>query len=152
MIRCQFEDGANAHLRHVVVDVVLLNADRDAVLLVRRAPRLIEGGKLAVVGGYVDLDESCAQAAAREVLEETGYQLTDLQLLVILDGPRKNNKRQNIAFVYTAIATKQIGQPDNESTEQLWVPLEKLPPESDFAFDHYTHIMRYLDSRKKGSQ
>ncbi len=151
MIRCTFEDGKTAQLRHVVVDVLLFNAARSEILLVRRSPNLNNGGKLGVIGGYVEPNENCAHAAKREVLEETGYTIVNLELLEILDGPRPKDERQNIAFVYTATALEKVGEPDHESTEQLWLQLSDLPEESAFAFDHYTHIMHYLESAKRGT-
>ena len=43
MIRCAFADGAPVLLRHAVVHAVV---ERDgALLLVRRAPHMLEGGK-----------------------------------------------------------------------------------------------------------
>lgn len=149
MIRCQFEHGAVAHLRHVVVDVLVFDESQKRILLVRRAPHLSHGGKLGVVGGYLDPDETCAQAAKREVLEETGYRITEPKLLEILDAPRPKDERQNVAFVYTATALEQVGEPDDESTEILWAHLDQLPAQQDFAFDHFDHIMRYLESLKK---
>ena len=68
MIRCTFEHGKTAQLRHVVVDVLVLNAAQSEILLVRRSPSLNHGGKIGVVGGYVELNENCTQAAERGVL------------------------------------------------------------------------------------
>lgn len=149
MIRCQFENGTTALLRHVVVDVLVFDSEYKHILLVRRATQLVEGGKLGVIGGFLELNENCKQAAQREVLEETGYDISDLQLIHILDGPRPLDNRQNVAFVYTAIATKKVGTADAESTEQLWIPLTELPAREHFAFDHFDHIMRYLESMKQ---
>jgi len=70
MITCTFENGNRASLRHVVVDNLVLQGDR--ILLVKRAVQLIEGGKWGLVGGFVDRDETIRQAAAREIMEETG--------------------------------------------------------------------------------
>jgi ADP-ribose pyrophosphatase YjhB (NUDIX family) len=55
------------------VAVVLVPVD-DGVLVIRRG---IEPGrgKLALPGGYVDLDESWQEAGAREVFEETGLRI-----------------------------------------------------------------------------
>ncbi|HET9221798.1 MAG TPA: NUDIX domain-containing protein, partial [Roseiflexaceae bacterium] len=62
--------GNTTYLNPTPVAVVLLPVD-DGLLLVRRAipPHV---GKLALPGGYVNLDETWQEAGAREVLEETG--------------------------------------------------------------------------------
>ena len=63
MITCAFEDGHPARLRHVVVHAVV---EREgALLLVRRAAHLLEGGKWGLPGGFVDRDETVAQGALR---------------------------------------------------------------------------------------
>lgn len=144
MITCLFENGHHAALRHVVVDNLVL--ERDRILLVKRAPRLIEGGKWGLVGGFVERDETIRQAAAREILEETGYEVTDMTLFRIIDGPnRQGEDRQNVAFVHLCTAGRQTGAPDQESTEVRWFPLSALPEERAFAFDHYGNIRLYRE-------
>ena len=142
MIGCSFENGNHASLRHVVVDNLVLQDD--SILLVKRGPQLIEGGKWGLVGGFVDRDETIKQAAAREIMEETGYEVTDITLFRIIDSPnRPGEDRQNIAFVHVCVAGQQTGTPDWESTEVRWFPLSALPEEREFAFDHYGNIRLY---------
>lgn len=74
MINCQFENGNKASLRHVTVDSIVLNENRDSILLVKRASHLSNPNKYALPGGFLGRDENTETAAKREVLEETGYQ------------------------------------------------------------------------------
>lgn len=142
MITCAFENGNHGSLRHAVVDNLVLQDDR--ILLVKRAPQLLEGGKWGLIGGFVDRDETIRQAAAREIMEETGYEVSDITLFRIIDAPdRKGEDRQNIAFVHLCVAGWQTGTPDWESTEVRWFPLSALPDEREFAFDHYSNIPLY---------
>lgn len=142
MITCVFEDGHKASFRHAVVDNIVLQGDN--VLLVKRAGGLAEGGKWALAGGYMEQDETLTQAAAREIFEETGYRVSDFTLFRIIDNPnRQRDNRQNIAFVFFCRAGKKEGEPDQESDEQRWFPLDQLPPEQDMAFDHYENISLY---------
>src|SRR5262245_43895771 len=142
MISCSFENGHKASLRHVVVDNLVLQSDR--LLLVKRADRLSEGGKWGLVGGFVDRDETIKQAVAREIMEETGYEVADITLFRIIDTPnRPNEDRQNIAFVHLCVAGQRTGTPDWESSEVRWFPLSALPEEREFAFDHYSNIRLY---------
>ncbi len=53
-----------------VVLVPIIDGDRTGLLVVRRAIPPI--GKLALIGGFVEADESWQDCAAREVLEEAG--------------------------------------------------------------------------------
>ncbi|HSX45708.1 MAG TPA: NUDIX hydrolase [Candidatus Saccharimonadia bacterium] len=142
MITCEFEDGNQASLRHAVVDTLVLKDDK--ILMVKRTAKLLEGGKWGIVGGFVDRDETVAEAAAREVFEETGWKIKDLTLLTYIDNPnRPNEDRQNISFVFFCEAVEQTGQPDWESDEVRWYPLNELPARAKTAFDHIDSIDLY---------
>ncbi len=144
MIACTFENGGQASLRHVVVDCLILKDGK--ILLVKRAARLLEGGKWGLAGGFAERDETMAQAATREVLEETGWQIKDLTLIRVIDNPeRPHEDRENVVFVYFATATQKTGEPDNESDEQRWFALSELPPPAQIAFDHLGNINLYRE-------
>lgn len=146
MISCTFEKGNEALLRHVVVDALVLRDER--ILLVKRADDLLEAGKWALVGGFVERDETLEQTVEREVFEETGYRVHDFLLLGMNANPdRPHEDRQNIAFVFVCIALEKEGEADDESTEQKWFDLEKLPPKEEIAFDHYKNIELYKKYR-----
>jgi ADP-ribose pyrophosphatase YjhB (NUDIX family) len=142
MIKCTFEDGNQASLRHVVVDGLIIKDGE--LLMVKRTAKLLEGGKWGVVGGFAERDETMARAMEREIYEETGWKVKDLTLLTIVDRPdRPNEDRQNVSFVYFCQAVEQTGQPDWESDEVKWFPLDNLPPRDQIAFDHADHIDLY---------
>lgn len=146
MISCEFEDGNSANLRHVVVDVLVI--ENNKILLVKRASHLSNGGKYGLVGGYVNRDETIEEAALREVKEETGYQIEIVRQLRVVDNPnRPQEDRQNVAFVFLAKPVKKVGEPDDESSEVKWFPLDKLPSEEEFAFDHFEDIALYLQNK-----
>ena len=71
MITCRFENGRSATLRHVVVHAVVERGG--ALLLVKRAPTLSEGGKWGLPGGFLDRDERLVDGVLRELREETGW-------------------------------------------------------------------------------
>lgn len=142
MITCKFEDGNNALLRHTVVDALVMRGGK--LLMVKRSLKLIEGGKWGLIGGYMERDESLIQAASREILEETGWQVRNLTLIAVIDRPdRPHEDRQNIAFLYMCEATEKTGEPDWESDAQQWYSLDELPPKAQIAFDHFDHIELY---------
>ncbi len=142
MISCTFENNSNALLRHVVVDSLVLKNGK--ILMVKRALRLLEGGKWGLAGGYAERDETLVQAAQREILEETGWQVQNLTLLSIVDKPNRSGEdRQNISFVYFCEAVEKTDEPDDESDEQKWYLLDALPPKEQIAFDHADHIALY---------
>jgi ADP-ribose pyrophosphatase YjhB (NUDIX family) len=150
MVTCKFEDGGDAALRHAVVHALVLNQDNQ-ILLTRRSPKLTEGGKWSFAGGYMDRDETLQETVAREVHEETGWEVQNIRFLSVLDSPERPNDvdRQNVAFNYVCEVVKQTGEPDWEVTEQQWFEFDKLPPQSEIAFDHYAVIQWYLKNKDK---
>lgn len=145
MISCQFENGNKASLRHVTVDSIVLNKNRDSILLVKRAPHLTNPNKYALPGGFLGRDETTENAAKREVLEETGYQTLTIGLFRINDNPnRPKEDRQNVDFVYLLEAGEKVATPDDEVSNVVWFKLDSLPPPEEFAFDHYENIELYL--------
>lgn len=151
MITCIFEDGKKAtdiSLRHVVVDVLVIKDNK--VLLEKRTKKLLEGGKWALVGGFVERDETTQGAAIRETFEETGYRVKDLQLLTIRDNPdRPHEDRQNVSFVYICQALEKEGESDWEVDTLQWFSFASLPNEKEIAFDHYKNIQLYLEYKEK---
>lgn len=149
MITCQFEDGGKGSLRHVTVDAIVLNARKDEIFLIKRAPHLSNPNKYALPGGFLDRDETTVQAILREVLEETGYQGKIITLFRVNDNPnRAKENRQNVDFVYLVEAREKTGESDKEVSESGWHKLDKLPSPDDFAFDHYENIELYLKHLK----
>lgn len=76
----------------------------DCVLVVQRGegtPDVEYIGAYCMPCGYLDYDETCAQAAQRELMEETGINLpiSDFKLISINDDP-KSDKRQNVTMRY----------------------------------------------------
>lgn len=145
MITCTFENGNQASLRHVVMDALVIKNKK--ILLVKRAAHLTNPGKYGLPGGYLDRDETTIEGIQREILEETGYTCKNVTLFTIIDDPnRKGEDRQNVEFSFIIEPDKKVGKPDNESSVIKWFDLEKLPPEKDFAFDHFERVQMYLKS------
>jgi len=146
MIRCRFEDGAEASLRHAVVHAVV---ERDgALLLARRAAHLSEGGTWGLPGGFLDRDETLAEAVLRELREETGWSGRVVALLRINSNPhRPREDRQNVAFDFVVEPIAQVGTPDAESADVAWIPIDALPPLETLSFDHGDTVRAYLAAR-----
>ena len=146
MIKCKFENGNNASLRHITVDVIVLKDNK--ILLGKRGmlngKPLSEFGKWGLLGGFMNRDENLKQAAKREVMEESGWEIKNLKLLRINDNPdRPKEDRQNVNHVFIAEATKQTGKSDEEVSELEWFDLENIPPEEQIAFDFFENIELY---------
>lgn len=147
MITCTLENERRTSLRHVAVHAV---AERGgALLLVRRAAHLLEGGKWALPGGFLDRDETLAEGVLRELREETGWTGRVVALLRINSRPdRPHEDRQNVAFDFVVEVLGRSGEPDAESTAVSWVPLAELPPLETLAFDHGETVRDFLARRE----
>lgn len=143
MLTCYFEDGHKALLRHVVVHGVVIKDGK--ILLTKRAGNLLETGKWCLPGGYMDRDETLVQGIEREVLEETGWKVKNVEFMSFIDNPDRPNdgERQNIGINFICQAAEQVGESDHEVSEQKWYDLDKLPPADQIAFDHGLVIDEY---------
>ena len=86
----------------VTVDIVLFAGER--VLLIRRGghPFL---GKLAFPGGFVEPDETVAQAAYRELWEETRAEAVALKQLPVFSEPHRDPRTRVITVPFLAFPT-----------------------------------------------
>lgn len=109
------------------VNVLALTSNFEVVLVqqYRHGTRQVHW---EIPGGVIDGGESPAQAAARELLEETGYQ-GDTPLLL---GQVHPNPAYQENTCYTLLITnvKRVAAPQMEEMEDILV---KLIPENDFS-------------------
>lgn len=148
MITCTFENGNKASLRHVVVHAIV---EKDgALLLEKRTGDLLETGKWALPGGFLERDETAAQGILRELKEETGWVGEIISIFRVNTNPnRPKEDRQNVALDFLIQPVKTTGEPDHESSKIEWIPIEELLPLNEFAFDHGESIGLYLKYRVK---
>ena len=148
MITCVFENGGRAALRHAVVHAVV---EREgALLLVRRAEHLSEGGKWGLPGGFLDRNETLAEGVLRELREETGWTGLVVGLLRINSNPnRPHEDRQNVAFDFVIEPLAKAAEPDAESAAVAWIPIDQLPPLETLSFDHGDTVRAYLACRRQ---
>lgn len=148
MITCTFEKGSKTSLRHVVVHAIV---EMDGKLLLeKRTGDLLESGKWALPGGFLERDETAAGGILRELKEETGWEGEIISLFRVNTNPRRPHEdRQNISLDFLVKPLKKTGTPDGENSKIEWIAIEKLLPLSEFAFDHGESIGYYLNYRKK---
>lgn len=127
----------------VTVDLVVLTI-RDgglAVLLVTRGEAPFAGA-LALPGGFVRPDEGLAQAAARELTEETGLAAgaVHLEQLASYGEPGRDPRMRVVTVAYLALAP---GMPSpragSDAAEASWAPAGAILADGPgkLAFDHH---------------
>ena len=148
MIICTFEDGKQAKLRHVVVHGIV---EKDGMLLLgKRQGPILESGKWGLPAGFLDRGETAAACIVRELLEETGWKCEVVTFFRLNTNPnRPKEDRQNISIEFICRAIEKVGEGDHENSNVEWIPIDKLIPFEDFAFDHGETIRFYLEYRKK---
>lgn len=137
----------------VTVDSIVLKSGH--VLLVRRKGNPGRG-LIALPGGFVNQDERIADAALRELKEETAIKLSKEELRKavvdekVFDHPARSLRGRTISHAYlinlgSGPLDKVKGSDDADKA--FWLPLnEALSRESEFFEDHY-HIINYFVKR-----
>lgn len=83
----------------------------------------IKKGYFDLPGGKIEGNETSEEAAKREVLEETGIEVSDL----IFKGKMKVEYPDRIYLFDTFISTKFIGEPvDNQENIATWINRKEL--------------------------
>jgi 8-oxo-dGTP diphosphatase len=123
----------------VTVDAVVfgLRAKGLSVVLIERRHEPF-AGRLALPGGFLEMDEPAETAARRELAEETGLNLhTPFRPLGFYDAPGRDPRGRTISLAFVALAGPDAGDPTGGDDAQAaaWYPLSELAPD-ELAFDH----------------
>lgn len=125
----------------LTVDIVIVTREaRPRVLLIRRLKDPF-AGTWALPGGFVDENERLADAARRELDEETGVQVATIEQLYTAGDPGRDPRGWTVSVAYLAQMNsdevKPVAADDAEAVS--WFPLDELPA---LAFDHATILAR----------
>lgn len=155
------------HSRSCAVTVIIADTDLNMFLLERRGPGCPDNiGKLCFPCGYLDWDETTAEAAAREVYEEIGLKIDprNLEFVEYQDNPKAHLQNITFRFLYRIPSDElhkiannnrltdasERGGESNEVSELVLIhPVAGHDfPDNDFAFGHNKLMMSVLDRRK----
>ena len=134
----------------VTADAVLF-AEKDGqmyVLLIQRGNDPYKG-YWAFPGGFLNMDETVAHCAERELEEETGIVLTGMQLVGIYSDVERDPRGRVITTAYTAMTTMPEANAADDAAAAKWWPLNALP---ELAFDHELILSDAIDLYQKGSR
>jgi 8-oxo-dGTP pyrophosphatase MutT (NUDIX family) len=123
--------GGERYWHHVVrlhrAAIMVLIDDHDQVLMMWRHRFVPDRWGWELPGGLVDADEVPADAAARELAEETGYRAGVVQQLVSFQPMPGMIDAEHFVFVGTR--PERIGDPTDlsEAGRLEWIPIAQVP-------------------------
>jgi 8-oxo-dGTP diphosphatase len=127
---------------HPVVGVGAVVWFGDRVLLVKRGkpPRL---GQWSLPGGAQRLGETVAEAVRREVMEETGLELDQVEVIATVDLIERDDAGR-VRYHYTLIdvtaeATSDAARPGSDAAEVRW-----FTPEEASALGLWSETVRII--------
>ena len=136
----------------LTVDLAITTREaRPRVLLIRRKKEPF-AGSWAMPGGFVDENERLEDAARRELEEETGVSVAELEQLYTAGDPGRDPRGWTVSVVFLAQVNAADVKPQaaDDAEEVSWFPLDALP---QLAFDHAMILGRLrdqLDASRRG--
>jgi len=119
----------------LTVDVVIATREpRPRILLIQRKHDPF-AGSWALPGGFVEEEERLEAAARRELHEETGIEVAEVEQLLAVGDPGRDPRGWTVSVVYLAQVDFAAVKPKaaDDAEEVGWFPLDALPA---LAFDH----------------
>lgn len=118
----------------VTTDCVIFTKEEEPkVLLIQRRNEPYKGC-WAFPGGFMNMEETAEECAVRELKEETGLTVNQIQQIGAYSKVDRDPRGRTVSIAYLAIVdapTTVSGMDD--AAKAAWFPLASLP---DLAFDH----------------
>lgn len=130
----------------VATDCVVFGFDGHdlKVLLIERGLEPYKG-MWAFPGGFLRMDESAEQGAMRELMEETGLQLSYLNQLKTFTSVNRDPRERVISIAFYALVRRSEVQGGDDAAQAKWFSINEVP---QLAFDH-DYILREAMNRLK---
>lgn len=113
--------------------VVFTNEEEPKVLLIQRGNEPYKG-YWAFPGGFMNMEETAEECAVRELKEETGLTVKQIQQIGAYSKVDRDPRGRTVSIAYLAIvdAPAAVSGMD-DAAKAAWFPLTSLP---NLAFDH----------------
>lgn len=130
----------------VATDCVVFGFDGHdlKVLLIERGLEPYKG-MWAFPGGFLRMDETAEQGAMRELMEETGLQLSFLNQLKTFTSVHRDPRDRVISVAFYALVRRSEVQGGDDAAQAKWFSINEVP---QLAFDH-DYILREAMNRLK---
>ncbi|SFW66639.1 NUDIX hydrolase [Amycolatopsis australiensis] len=130
MTRVDYYNDPNAPKANSIAVAVsaFIQDDEDRILMIRRT----DNDLYSIPGGQLELGETLAEAAVREVREETGIECQVTEVIGVYSNPKHviayddGEVRQEFSICFRAQATGGTETTSSESKEVLWIPIHRV--------------------------
>lgn len=135
----------------VTVDVALFAAggETEVVLIERGKPPFAR--TWALPGGFVGIEERLADAAGRELAEETGITGVALHFFGYFDAINRDPRGRTLSLAFWSAIAKDTAplRADDDAADARWFPVTALPA---LAFDHHEIVEKALEAYRKARE
>ena len=131
----------------LTVDMIIAKVvnEKLQVLLIQRLNSPYKN-KWAFPGGFVDMDETLEQAAARELAEETGVVNVNLKQFKAYSTVNRDPRGRTVSVAFTGkVNGDVIAKAGDDAKNTDWFDINNLP---QLAFDHNEILAEILNSNK----
>ncbi len=132
----------------VVVGPLIYN-DKEEILLIKN-PKFKDFW--TIPGGHIELDEPAEEALKREILEETGLEIKNIEPISFSEGINPEFFYKKKHFIFLSYLAELAGgeiKPSEEMTEYLWATPEKVSKLK--ITDSVKPLIKYYLERKKNN-
>lgn len=103
-------------------------------------------GCWAFPGGFLNMDENAEQGALRELEEETGLKLHDIEEFGTFSEVDRDPRGRVITIAFYAITDQKEVRGGDDAAKAQWFPIDDTPP---LAFDHGLMLKKALERLHK---
>lgn len=131
----------------VTADCVVFGFDGSQLqlLLIERGNEPYKGC-WAFPGGFMNIDETAEQCAVRELYEETGLRIKDIEQFHTYTSVDRDPRERVITVAFWAIAHVEAVSGGDDAAKAEWFPVDKIP---NMAFDHAEILSCALENLKQ---
>ncbi|NLO03012.1 MAG: NUDIX hydrolase [Bacteroidales bacterium] len=128
----------------LTVDAIVFVKDPFSVLLIRRGKEPYKG-KWALPGGFVEMNELLEVACIRELGEETGLEIEEMQQFRAFDSIGRDPRGRTISVVFfTELGSLPEVRGGDDADLAGWFSFFDLPP---MAFDHQQILQDFYNKK-----